>query len=69
MTLLGVPAYAIFEEKEVIILRKLQKRGSRRQFYYQLEEVGIKHCSLIKKLSDEGIKELIRDKKLKQLGI
>lgn len=69
MTLLGVPAYAYFEEKEVIILKKLKKRASGRQFFYQLEGVGIKHSSLIKKLSDDEIKQLIRDKKLKQLGI
>lgn len=66
-------AYAYFGSELVILVGKVHRsqrgKGRHKQYYYHLDDGRVKHSSLIKKLSNNEIKVLKRDKKLEKLGI
>lgn len=69
----GLLSYAYFGNELVILLGKTIKKskgkGNHNQYYYHLEDGRVKHCSMIRKLSDSEIKIFKRDRKLESLGI
>ena len=69
----GLLGYAYFENELVVLIGKTHRtqrgKGRHKQYYYHFDDGRIKHSSLINKLSENEIRVLKRDKKLKQLGL
>ena len=70
---LGLPNYLLLDNELVIITdiqKKKRKNGAKMDQVYYTTDTGLsKHASFFRKLSKEDITRLIRDNKLKELGL